>query len=105
MRHVLGISAFFHDSAAVLLGEEDLVSECLAMLEQWDTEYAKFVEGAGARAPKHWNGNVPPVAIRDQPVVGVTAAEADAYANSSSPAPLGGFDPSSAPCRPGSTSG
>ena len=27
-----------------MLGEEDLVSECLTMLEQWDTEYAKFVD-------------------------------------------------------------
>ncbi|MCE9637486.1 MAG: protein kinase [Planctomycetes bacterium] len=50
------------------------------IVEVSNAEYAKFVDGAGARAPKHWGGNVPPVAIRDLPVVGVTAAEADAYA-------------------------
>jgi len=50
------------------------------LTETSNAEYAAFVREKGARAPAHWGGPEPKPAIRELPVVGVTPAEAAAYA-------------------------
>ncbi len=70
---------------AALLGPERSPREMAAFLvdlaEVSNSEYARFVRETGARAPAHWGGAEPPAELRDLPVVGVTHAEADAFAH------------------------
>jgi formylglycine-generating enzyme required for sulfatase activity len=50
------------------------------LTEVTNAEYAAFVKEKGARAPSHWGGAEPPPSAKELPVVGVTPAEAAAYA-------------------------
>jgi formylglycine-generating enzyme required for sulfatase activity len=50
------------------------------LTEVSNAEYAAFVREKSARAPAHWGGAEAPVTQREAPVVGITPAEAAAYA-------------------------
>jgi formylglycine-generating enzyme required for sulfatase activity/tRNA A-37 threonylcarbamoyl transferase component Bud32 len=58
----------------------DVAAFLVDLTEVSNAEYAAFVKEKAARAPSHWGGVEPRVAIRELPVVGVTPAEAAAYA-------------------------
>ncbi len=58
----------------------DLGAFLIDLTEVSNADYAAFVQAKSARAPAHWKGAAPPTAMRDLPVVGVTPAEAAAYA-------------------------
>jgi formylglycine-generating enzyme required for sulfatase activity len=60
--------------------EVDVPDFLIDVFEVSNAEYERFVDAAHARPPAHWSGNTPPASLRDLPVVGVTAQEADAYA-------------------------
>jgi len=58
----------------------DVAAFLIDLTEVSNAEYAAFVKEKAARAPAHWGGAEPKVAIRELPVVGVSPAEAAAYA-------------------------
>jgi formylglycine-generating enzyme required for sulfatase activity len=59
---------------------KELAAFLIDLTEVTNAEYAAFVKEKGARAPAHWGGAEPPANARELPVVGVTPAEAAAYA-------------------------
>ncbi|MCG3136126.1 MAG: Serine/threonine-protein kinase PknD [Planctomycetes bacterium] len=77
-------SMAFVPGGTAILGAEGRTRDVAPLLvdvtEVSNAEYARFVAATGARAPSHWGGDQPPANLRELPVVGVTAAEADAYA-------------------------
>ncbi len=60
--------------------ERSLGDFLIDVTEVTNDQWAAFVRDTGARAPRHWAGDVPPPLMRELPVVGITAAEAEAYA-------------------------
>jgi formylglycine-generating enzyme required for sulfatase activity len=59
---------------------KDVAEFLIDLTEVSNADYAAFVHEKSARAPAHWGGAEPPVPIREHPVVGITPAEAAAYA-------------------------
>jgi formylglycine-generating enzyme required for sulfatase activity len=59
---------------------KDVAEFLIDLTEVSNGDYAAFVREKNARAPAHWNGTEPPVTARELPVVGITPAEAAAYA-------------------------
>jgi formylglycine-generating enzyme required for sulfatase activity len=72
------------DTGVFLSGEERksvwLPAFYLDVTPTTNTDYARFVAATGHRVPGHWVAGKPPVGIAAHPVVGVTYADAQAYA-------------------------
>ena len=61
-------------------GAKEIAAFLIDVTEVSNADWAAFVKEKGARTPSAWGGSEPPPVARDLPVVGITPAEAAAYA-------------------------